>query len=333
MTSTKEIIALLKSHVEGDEEQLFSVALQVAANEARRGHTDAAAELRQLISAARTRSSFSQTPAIPFVKARGELEGLLSVRQTRLKLQDVVLTSHANDQLARIIREQKERARLREHGKIPTQRLLLVGRPGTGKTMSAEALAGELSLPFFVIRLESLITRYLGETAAKLRIVFDEVARRRAVYLFDEFDAIGSRRGSTNDVAEMRRVLNSFLQFVEEYNATDSLIVAATNHPELLDRALLRRFEEVVVYELPGTDAIRRVLTTNLKPLKYRSLGWKTLLSACQGLSHAELKRAAEDVVKAAILEQTDIIKTADVKAALNKRKSAHAALAKIESL
>jgi SpoVK/Ycf46/Vps4 family AAA+-type ATPase len=236
VTGTRDIVALLKSHIEGDEEQLFSVALQVAANEARRGHTDAAEELRRLVSSARKRATSGPGVTVPFAKARGELEGLLSVRQARLKLQDVVLSAPSYEQLARVVLEQRERTRLREHGKVPTQRLLLVGRPGTGKTISAEALAGELSLPFFVIRLEVLITRYLGETAAKLRVIFDEVARRRAVYLFDEFDAIGSRRSGGNDVAEMRRVLNSFLQFVEEYNATDSLIVAATNHPELLDQ-------------------------------------------------------------------------------------------------
>ena len=123
--------------------------------------------------------------------------------------------------------------------------------------MTSEALAGELKLPLYVVRLESLITRFMGETASKLRLVFDETLKRRGVYLFDEFDALGGRRNAVNDVAEMRRVLNSFLQMMEEPSATDSVLIAATNHPELLDRALLRRFDVVMEFAPPTTEQIR----------------------------------------------------------------------------
>lgn len=106
--------------------------------------------------------------------------------------------------------------------------------------MTATVLAGELSLPLFSIQLHSLITKYLGETAAKLRLIFDAISETRAVCLFDEFDALGTDRASRNEVGEIRRVLNSFLQFIE-HDDSDSIIVAATNHPGLLDRALMRR--------------------------------------------------------------------------------------------
>ena len=132
--------------------------------------------------------------------------------------------------------------------------------------MSAEALAGELHLPFFIIRLEGMITRYMGETAAKLRLIFDETAKRRGVYLFDEFDAVGGQRTATNDVAEMRRVLNSFLQFMEEGNATDSVIICSTNHPSLLDRALLRRYDQVLEFDAPTSDQIKQLINANIRP-------------------------------------------------------------------
>ena len=140
----------------------------------------------------------------------------------------------------------------------------MVGPPGSGKTLTASALAAELKLQLFTIRLEAVITRFLGESATKLRSVFDQIAHMRGVYLFDEFDAIGGKRSAGNDVGEVRRILNSFLQFLEEPNATDSLVVAATNHPELLDRALIRRFDEIIEYGLPDADAVRDLIKRRL---------------------------------------------------------------------
>ena len=187
--------------------------------------------------------------------------------------------------------------------------------------MSSEALAGELNLPYYVIRLEGLITRYMGETAAKLRLVFDETAKRRGVYLFDEFDAVGAHRTSTNDVAEMRRVLNSFLQFMEEGNSTDSLIVCSTNHPSLLDRALLRRYDLVLEFEAPTADQIKQILVNNLRPMSSARLGWTKIVKAADGLSQSEIVRAADDAVKTAILDDRRTIATEDVVQRLNQRR------------
>ena len=138
--------------------------------------------------------------------------------------------------------------------------MLLVGPPGTGKTLTASALAGELRLPLFTVRLEALFSRFFGETAGKLRILFDQIAQTRGVYLLDEFDAIGPRRGDPNDVGEIRRVLNSVLAFMEEPNSTDSLVLAATNHVEILDEALARRFDEVIEYHLPDPTSARAII-------------------------------------------------------------------------
>jgi SpoVK/Ycf46/Vps4 family AAA+-type ATPase len=150
--------------------------------------------------------------AIPFASPRGSLEGLLELREARCKLKDMVLSNTLLARMGDVLRQQRRRDWLREHGKTPSRRLLFVGPPGSGKTMTAEAIAGELHLPLFVIRLEGLITRFMGETASKLRMIFDETKKRRGVFLFDEFDAVGGQRTATNDVVEMRRVLNSFLQ-------------------------------------------------------------------------------------------------------------------------
>lgn len=331
MATARQIIALLSSHNQGDEEQFLSIALQVAANEARRGRREVADELRRLVDAARQnkasrghRSSGSGTAdvAIPIARPRGELQNLLIATYPKTRLDDVVLRPEARARLDRLTDQQRQRDRLREFGQTPSSRLLLVGPPGSGKTLTASALAGELHLPLFTIRLDSVITRFMGETAAKLRLIFDQIASTRGVYLFDEFDAIGGRRSADNDVGEMRRVLNSYLQFLEEPNSTDSVVVAATNHPELLDRALFRRFDDILEYALPDRDGIRRLLNTRLAAFRPNRVVWSKVVEAATGLSQADLSRAADEVIKVAILRGEKTISTEELTNALRERRA-----------
>ena len=321
MATAKHLKALLESHVEGDEQRFYSIAMQAAAHEARMGHGQLAEELRALVDAAkaRTRSFQSSATAVPISRPRGELSSLLSVSYPKTRLADMVLDDTLAEQLQRVIREQRHASRILEHGLSPRRKLLLVGAPGTGKTMTAAVLAGELGLPLFQVRLDGLITKFMGETAAKLRQIFDATEQTRGVYLFDEFDAIGSQRGLTNDVGEIRRVLNSFLQMLEQ-DQSQGLILAATNHPEILDYALLRRFDDVLHYSLPDARHIVLLLKTRLGRLMPRSLSWSKLAIAAHGLSYAEVNRAAEDVRKEALIRQSDRLTFADVETALGER-------------
>jgi SpoVK/Ycf46/Vps4 family AAA+-type ATPase len=332
MATAQQIIALLNSHVQGDQEQFLSIALQVAAGEARSGRKDTADQLRRLVQAARNevrraRPKPSDPAAIPIARPRGELQTLLSVQYPKLRLEQMVLDKATLKRLADLLQQQAQRDLLRAHGKVPSSRILLAGPPGSGKTMTAAALAGELHLPLFSVRLDALITRYLGETASKLRLIFDHLAATRGVFLFDEFDAIGGHRGAENDVGEVRRILSSFLQFAEEENSTDSLIIAATNHPELLDRALGRRFDDVIVYAMPSAKAARQVIERHLGTFRPKQVQWKKVLPASEGLSHAEIARAVDDVIKRAIMADGTKVKSADIAAALAERQQAKLAL------
>jgi SpoVK/Ycf46/Vps4 family AAA+-type ATPase len=330
MATARQIIALLSSHNQGDEEQFLSIALQVAANEARRGRREVADELKRLVDVARQRkptpltrpSGGASDVTIPISRPRGEMQNLVTAIYPKARVDDVVLRPEMRARLNRIVDQQRRRDRLREFSQIPSTRLLLVGPPGSGKTLTASALAGELHLPLFTIRLDTVITRFMGETAAKLRLIFDQVASTRGVYLFDEFDAIGGRRTADNDVGEMRRVLNSFLQFLEEPNRTDSLMIAATNHPELLDRALFRRFDDILEYALPDTDAIRNVLATRLNAFRPSRIIWEKVIDAASGLSQADLARAADEAIKGAILRDEKAISTEALIAALRERRA-----------
>jgi SpoVK/Ycf46/Vps4 family AAA+-type ATPase len=321
-----QVKALIRSHAEGDEERFYSVALQVAAQAARQGHGRFAQELRDVVDNARTRGTMTsgqRVRPVPVVQPRGELAGLLSAAYPKTRLADMAVSSDTRRRLERVLTEQRQRAQLLSHGLYPQRKLLLVGPPGTGKTMTASALAGEMTLPLFSIQLHSLITKYLGETAAKLRLIFDEIQQTRAVYLFDEFDALGTDRAARNEVGEIRRVLNSFLQFIEN-DESDSVIVAATNYPAVLDRALTRRFDAVIRYGLPDKAVALQVLKGRLALVETGDVNWSAVQKATNGLSHAEIARACETAVKNAIIAHRNDVETSEIVQALKERRSAH---------
>lgn len=324
MASANQLKALLASHLEGDDQRFYSVAMQLAAHEARMGHGKFAEEIRSMVDAAKRKQGVARP--VPISKPRGELASLLSVSYPESRLADMVLSDTLQSQLERVIREQRHASRILEHGLSPRRKLLLMGPPGTGKTLTASVLAGELGIPLFQVRLDGLLTRYMGETAAKLRQVFDATTQTRGVYFFDEFDAIGSQRSMSNDVGEIRRVLNSFLQMIEQDNS-HSLIVGASNHPEILDYALFRRFDDVLQYELPDRDHIAALLKTRLSRLGGKRMPWKQLASEAIGLSYAEITRTCDECIKTAIIQGKDAINEADISAALSERRTATEAI------
>jgi SpoVK/Ycf46/Vps4 family AAA+-type ATPase len=311
MAVARNLVALLRSHIEGDNEKFLAVALQIAAQEAQQGHNRLAEELRGLVDRARARK------AVPL--AHPKLANLVAVRCSDIRLSSMVLPVELERRLKRVLLEQRRQNRLQAAGLSARRKLLLIGPPGCGKTMTAAALAGELQQTLFTVRLEGLITKFMGETAANLRIVFDAMTATRGVYFFDEFDAIGASRSERNDVGEVRRVLNSFLQFLEN-DESDSLIIAATNHPELLDSALYRRFDDVIQYDLPDPQIARRILETRLSTFSTAGIDWLAAVRAGEGLSQAELARSAAEAAKRAILEDRETVTDDDITGAIVER-------------
>jgi SpoVK/Ycf46/Vps4 family AAA+-type ATPase len=303
MPTAKQVLALIKSHVQGDNERFYSLALQLAASEARLGHHALAEELKKLLDEARaaTRPKLVTKGPIPVTRTSGEFAGLMSVEYPSTRLSHMILERALEDRLRKIVHEQRQRAKLSEHGLQPRRKLLLIGPPGSGKTMTAAALAGELGLPLFSVLLHGVITKFMGETAAKLKLVFDAMQETRGVYLFDEFDALGSKRSKDNDVGEARRILNSFLQFLEQDHGA-ALIIATTNHEELLDKALFRRFDAILKYHLPTKDLIVSALKSRLATFNTAQVDWHRVAEKGAGLSQAEVIRSAEDAARNGIL-------------------------------
>ena len=176
-------------------------------------------------------------------------------------------------------------------------------------------------MPLFMIRLDSLITKFMGETAAKLRLVFDALGETRGVYLFDEVDALAGERTRANDVGEIRRVLNSFLQFLE-VEETESLLIAATNHPQLLDSAMFRRFDAVINYPLPDADVTKALIRNRLAGVKLARISWTQVTQAAAGLSHAEITMAGELAAKDLILRDWPQVTTEALVEALRERRA-----------
>jgi SpoVK/Ycf46/Vps4 family AAA+-type ATPase len=320
VATAEQIKALLRSYAVGDEEHFRAVAMQIAATLARKGNSQLAEELRELIDKSRHHQGAVSSPrAVPIARPVGDLAGLVSASYPTTKMADMVLEAEVSHHLTEVVRQSRQRELLRSHGLSPKRKLLLVGPPGCGKTMSASAIAGECGLPLMFVQMHTLITKYMGETAAKLHLVFDSMSRTRGVYLFDEFDALGAERGLRNDVGEIRRVLNSFLQFLER-DESESIIIAATNFVGMLDKALFRRFDDVIEYRRPTRRMAQSLVENRLSAFDLTGVEWGKLSSAFGNLSHAEIARACEDAARDSVLAARIDIGTSTLRQCLARR-------------
>lgn len=321
MASAQQLIGLIKSHAEGDEDRFFDLAMQLAAAEDQKGHTRLAEQLRQWAQVSRPSEDKKPVQPTPISAPRGPLADLLLASYPSVRLNHIVLTDAVSSELHQIVLEFRKRDQLEKNGLRPRQRLLLAGPPGTGKTLSASALAGELKFPLFTVQLHGLISKYMGETAQKLHSIFDAVRTNRGVYLFDEIDALAGSRGNPNDVGEARRVLNSFLQFLDDQMGP-SMIVATTNHAGLLDPAILRRFDVVLEYHLPNDELIATSMKRRLANFEFKTVNWKRVAGRAQGLSHADVVSAAEDAARRFVLGEDSAISEELLMDAIDRRRS-----------
>ncbi len=316
MATAEQLKSLIRSHFSNDRERFATIALQLAAHEAKQGHSTLAHQRRALVDKAKS-------APVRIVRFNRELDDLVISSEPKERLADLIVSDEMRNRINRILLEYRQQDKLKKHGLGNRRKALLAGPPGTGKTMTAAVLAGELHLPLHTILMDKLVTKFMGETSAKLRQIFDVIRERRGVYLFDEFDAIGAERGRDNDVGEMRRVLNAFLQFIEQ-DKSDSLIVAATNNPRILDQALFRRFDDVLYYHLPTTDEIRQLMENRLGGFSGKKLSLKTAVKEAETLSHAEITQACDDAIKEAILADRKTVTTTLLKKMLRERRLAY---------
>lgn len=305
---------LIEAHADGDDAGFRKAALQLAASESASGHARIADDLRALVA---RMPPPTRGNVVDIAQPRGELADILEGGHRDERLRDIVLSDETRSELTRVLQENRARAALEAHGVQPRRRLLFHGPPGCGKTLAAAVIAGEMGLPLMTVRLAALFSRYLGATATHLRSVFQEMPRRPGVYLFDEFDAIGQARGDTQDVGEMRRVVTAFLQFIDA-DQSPSIVVAATNHAELLDRAVFRRFDIVLAFELPSLTAIAALLRLRLAAHGLDDALVDVLAARAEGLSFADVARACDDALRSMVLAGERIARQDDLMSAFD---------------
>lgn len=314
MATSEQIKSLIKAHIDHDDDRFKTVSLQIAAYEAKIGHTQFARDIKKLTE--------SMTRGKNNVISIGNVNPMFSVSTPSAKLSDLVVSDEISMRIERILNEYRNQNRLKKFGLQNRRKILIEGRPGTGKTFTASIIASELNLPLFSVQMDKVVTKFMGETSVKLRQIFDTINTTIGVYFFDEFDAIGADRNLDNEVGEARRILNSFLQYIEQ-DESQSIIIAATNNQKLLDQALFRRFDDVLHYSLPTTTEIKKLFEKQINNFEKKFFVTDKLVDLAEGLSQAEIIRVCDDSIKNSILSGQKIHER-DIALLISERKNAY---------
>jgi AAA+ superfamily predicted ATPase len=313
---------IINSYVLNDDQTFIKSFMQLAAQEERAGHKKIAEELKttieQFINSDHYKNELKKNTPANIVKPSSNLAELLSVTFSNVKLNHIILKDDLRKRIKTILSENLRKNELAKWGVEPSRKLLLYGPPGCGKTLMAQAIANELKLPLLTVNFASLISKYLGSTASQLQQIFTEIVDRPGVYLFDEFDAIGKHRNDSQEVGEIKRVVTSFLQLMDNDKST-SLIIAATNYEESLDYALFRRFDEVLEFKKPTNKDIINLIELKLALFKLPKKEICKIVSNNKiDLSYADVARACDNAIKNMILSEREDLLITDLELALN---------------
>lgn len=313
----------------GRDEEFRAVVEQIVADEEKKNNHVLARSLRKTLESIGTAKSLATPSLSRLIPFPDEAKDFIQRIEPRFSAQDILL-SHENLELfVSLIHEFRQADRLRRHGLSVRSKLLLCGPPGTGKTLCAEIFAAELGLPFFHVRLDSLISSYLGETASNIRKTFEFARRQPCVLFFDEFDALARSRDEAGEHNELRRVVNSLLIFIEQI-APSGFLIAATNLDQHLDPAIWRRFDEVIWFELPDTGMIAKYLEHAFRNSKIE-FDPADFVVELQGYSYADLEKLCVQTLKNAILDGNKAVNAAHFRNALRYAKSRRRRESKVE--
>ena len=332
MANGKLLRQLLRSGTDGDVAAFRDIAEDLIAEERQKHHHLLANDLEAILNG-RTQSTASPilrslADSVPVDRERNI--PLCAVREPTRCLEDVVLSPTNLSLVKDILHEHNRDEVLRVHGLQACDRVLLCGPPGCGKTLTAEVIAHELGRPLAIVRTDSVVSSFLGETAANLRKVFDFAAASPMVVLLDEFDALGKEREDATEHGELRRVVNAVLQMLDAYRGR-SLIIAATNHEGLLDSAIWRRFEEILHLKPPTPAQVCQLLKVKLRRVRKQFDARAVVKSGIfNGASHADVERIVRRALKIVIFNGHEMCLTAkDIEAAAHRERTRAQWLAK----
>ena len=308
---------LFRAYRESDRESFMDVARSIADEERKKHHPAFANELLRILN----NGVVAATPSLrgtfqPPPRDHEKRAPLLEIRHPDRYFRDLVLHAGTKEILLKVMREFRQWDILEANGLKPSHKLLFCGPPGCGKTATAEVIAAELGLPLVYIRFDSVVSSLLGETASNLRKVFEYIHEETWVVLFDEFDAIGRSRDDATEHGEIKRVVNAFLQMLDNFHGR-SLLIAATNFEQALDPALWRRFDEVVRFERPTVGQIEELMKNKLIPVMNSKISTKRYGAQLEGSTFADVERIATDVLKSCALDGKTRLQAEDIKRAM----------------
>lgn len=321
MANGKVLRQLIKAGASGDSEEFRRASEAVIQDERQKQHHLLANDLEKILYGEHLkpagRSAHSILPASPVDKERGL--PLIDIRQAQRPLEEMVLHDNSRAAVEELLEEHRRSDVLRSYGMKPSGKVLFHGPPGCGKTLAAEVIAFELDLPLAIVRLDALVSSFLGETAANLRKVFEFIAEQPLVVLFDEFDAIGKERSDSGEHGELRRVVNAVLQMMDAYQGK-SLILAATNHEQILDSAIWRRFDETIDFPLPDIEQLQQILSLKLRGVRRQfELDEKHVVELFEMRSGADVERIVRRAIKRMILRGQEFLTVKDLKQAITR--------------
>jgi hypothetical protein len=314
MTQVERLMALFRAFRERDEESFYRAADAIIADELAANHHVQARELQRALATKRDTPSRPAAGLSQLPRDRRHGEPLVLLQEPSLDSQRLMLVNGAQIQLTRVVEEVSLSHKLAKHGLRPKSRLLFWGPPGCGKTMTAHWLAHQLGLPIGIVRLNSLITSFLGETATHIQRVFDMAQSTPMVLLIDEADAIAKERDDRNDVGELKRVVNSLLQAIDSFRPSQSIIIAASNHQYLFDDALWRRFDDIVFFPPPAPSEIIQFVSRMLNGVTLTG-NLETAARAMTHLSYAQIEQTIIEVLKSMVLQDKTHITAAEITA------------------
>jgi SpoVK/Ycf46/Vps4 family AAA+-type ATPase len=311
--------ALFQAHRDGDDSLFVQTAQAIITRELAANHHGFAQQLIKALGATKKRESAQGS--LTRLPQRTSAEGLITYPDQRLSEPEPILPAETRQKLDRIILENRRSDRLFSHGLWPTNRLLFWGPPGCGKTMTASYVARELGLPFGIVDLSALITGLLGATANQVAKVFSTAKSSPMVLLLDEFDALGKERNDELEIGEPKRVVNSLLQNLDDFQGAKSVIVAASNHQHLLDSAVWRRFDVIVAFPMPTAQERQLLLQTLTAGVNLVGpLSDATKASA--HMSYADITVAVRYALKTMALEKRRDLSIADLLVAIRERRT-----------
>ena len=309
------IIKLIQAHSSGSEDAFKKALKDLSDDEERKGNAALAFSLQSAYSINNKLSnsspsplaemSFSAQSMFPAPKDKDSALELLELMQPKIKLNDVVLPEKTKEVLMQVVEEQRQANELFAKGVVATNRVLFCGPPGCGKTMTANAIAGEIDIPIAYVKLDGLVSSYLGQTGTNIRKIFDYAKNKRIMLFLDEFDAIAKKRDDSNELGELKRVVTTLLQNMDNMPA-NVFLVAATNHQHLLDPAIWRRFNMSILLELPNAVQRESIICRSLDSmLADYSMDVSTIVRLTEGMSGAEITNFIQILAKHCILQKT----------------------------